>query len=249
MSTAGSSIYGRFGRLSADYDAARRGFPRVALDFIAEHLGSEPLVLDLACGTGISTRQLIARGLKVVGCDIDPMMLRYAVERGGADARFVIARAEGIPFNDGVFDAVACFCGYHWFDPARALPEMMRVLRHDGRIVIANTGGRDSFYDDYRALVARFVPSELPDHRPAYNPKGDFKAQGLRVVAEQRLEDRSTTTPPELHRALQSVATWNLIPEDRLPEAREALLAFCNARADNGTITRDIVHKTLIAAR
>jgi SAM-dependent methyltransferase len=249
MSTAGDRIYGRFGRLSADYDAARREFPRAAVDFIVEHLGSEALVLDLACGTGISTRQLIACGFKVIGCDIDPLMLRYAVAHGGPHARFAIGRAEGIPFKDGMFDAVTCFCGYHWFEPARALPEMMRVLRHDGRIVIANSGHRDSFYDDYRALVARFVPGELPDHRQAYNPKGDFKMQGLRLVAQQRLEDRSVATPDELHRALQSIATWNLIPEDRLPEAREALLEFCNARAVGGTVTREIVHKTLIAAR
>jgi ubiquinone/menaquinone biosynthesis C-methylase UbiE len=247
--TAASHIYGRFGRLSADYDAMRREAPRATVDFIVEHLGGDPLVLDLACGTGISTRQLIARGLEVIGCDIDPLMLRYAVARAVAHSRFVIGRAEAIPFKNGAFGAVTCFCGYHWFDPARALPEMMRVLRGDGRIVIANMRGRDSFYDDYRALVARFVPGELPDHRKTYDPKRDFKAQGLRLLAEHSISNWQTNTPAELHRALQSVATWNLIPDERLPEAREALLEFCNKRADGATITREIVYETLIAAR
>lgn len=248
--TSGKHIYGRFGRLSADYDAMRREAPRATVDFVVEHLGgSDPLVLDLACGTGISTRQLVERGFKVVGCDIDPLMLRYAVARGGAGNRFVIGRAEALPFKDGAFGAVTCFCGYHWFDPARALPEMMRVLRSDGRIVIANMSGRDGFYDDYRALVARFLPGELPDHRKTYDPRRDFKAQGLRLVAEHSVSDRPTNTPAELHRAMQSVAAWNLIPEARLPEAREALLEFCNARAGGATITREVVYETLIAAR
>ena len=122
--------YGRFGRLSAAYDAARRSFPDATVAFVVRHLaGENPLVLDLACGTGIATRQLAEHGFDVIGCDIDPLMLRYAVARGGAGSRFVIGRAEAIPFRDATFDAVATFCGYHWFAPARALPEMTRVLR------------------------------------------------------------------------------------------------------------------------
>jgi SAM-dependent methyltransferase len=254
MSTGGETAedraYGRFGRISAAYDAARREFPSETVAYVIRHLaGNSPFVLDLACGTGISTRQLAAGGVEVIGCDIDPLMLRYAVVRSGAGGRFVIGRAEGIPFKDGAFDAVTCFCGYHWFDPARALPEMARVLRSDGRIAIANMTGRDCFYDDYRGLVARFVPGELPDHRKTYDPKRDFKAQGLRLVAEHSISDWQTNTPAELHRALQSVATWNLIPDERLTEAREALMAFCNARADGAKITREIVYETLIAAR
>ena len=242
--------YGRFGRLSTAYDAARREFPRETVAFVVRHLaGQVPLVLDLACGTGISTRQLAGGGFEVIGCDIDPLMLRYAVARASARDRFVIGRAEAIPFRDGVFDAVTCFCGYHWFEPARALPEMMRVLRASGRVVIVNMSGRDGFYDDYRKLVAQFVPGELPDHRKTYNPRRDLAAHGLRIVAEHSTSDRPTSTASELHQALQSVSVWNLIPEDRMADARDALMEFCSARTRGATIAREIVYETIIAGR
>jgi ubiquinone/menaquinone biosynthesis C-methylase UbiE len=246
---AGDSIYGRFGRLSADYDAARRGSPPATINFVLRQLAGHPLVLDLACGTGTSTRQLAAGGCELVGCDIDPLMLHYAVARALARDRFVIGRAEAIPFGDNVFDAVTCFCGYHWFDPARALPEMLRVLRASGRVVIANLSARDGLYDDYRKLVAQFVPGELPDHRKTYDPRRDLAVHGLRVVAEHSTSDRFISTAPELHQSFQSVSVWNLIPEDRLADASEALMEFCSTRTRGATTPREIVYETIIAGR
>jgi SAM-dependent methyltransferase len=251
LATSGASqAYGRFGRLSAVYDAARRGFPRATVAFVVRHLaGRDPLVLDLACGTGISTRQLAESGFTVIGCDIDPLMVRYAVARGGPGSRFVIARAEAIPFAGGAFDGVTSFCGYHWFEPARALPEMTRVLRPDGRIAITNIKGGDTLYEDFRKLVAQFVGGELPDHRKTYDPKRDFRAHGLRVLEEHSVREQQTATPPELCMQLQSVSVWNLIPEDRLAEARAALAEFCAARANGGMAARVIIYDTIIAAR
>ncbi len=240
--------YGRFGRLSAAYDAARQGFPRATVAFVVRHLaGQNPLVLDLACGTGIASRQLADSGFAVIGCDLDPLMLRYAVARGGKSGRFVIGRAEAIPFKDESFDAVTTFCGYHWFEPERAVPEMARVLRSEGRIAIANMSGRDGFYDDYRRLVATFVPGALPDHRKGYDPRRDLRAHGLRIVDEHTESVRHTNTPAELHRAMQSVSVWNLVPEDRLAEAGDALMAFCIAHGP--TISRAVVYETIIAGR
>jgi ubiquinone/menaquinone biosynthesis C-methylase UbiE len=116
-------VYGRFGRLGAAYDAARREFPRQTIACALRNLpGQDPFVLDLACGTGISTRQLAAGGIKVAGCDIDPLMLSYVTERGGAHIRYAIGRAEAIPFKDAGFDAVTSFYGYHWFDPPAPCP-------------------------------------------------------------------------------------------------------------------------------
>jgi ubiquinone/menaquinone biosynthesis C-methylase UbiE len=243
-------IYGRFGRLSAAYDAARREIPSETVTYVASQLSrAHPFVLDLACGTGISTRQLAGIGVRVVGCDIDPRMVRYATGRGGAGLGYVIGRAEAIPFRDGTFDAVACFRAYHWFDPARALPEMMRVLRPDGRIAIANMKGRDALYNDYRKLVAQFVNAELPDHRKTYDPKRDLAAHGLKVVAEHVEREIQTGTVLDMITQFQSVSVWNLIPEGRLEIALDALTEFCRSRATDGVISRELVYDTIIAAR
>ncbi len=243
-------IYGRFGRLGAAYDAARREFPSRTIACVLRNLpGQDPFVLDLACGTGISTRQLAAGGIKVVGCDIDPLMLRYATDRGGARIRYAIGRAEAIPFKDASFDAVTSFCGYHWFDPARAMPEIARVLRPEGRIAITNIKGGDSLYEDFRKLVTRFVVGELPDHRKGYDPKRDLQVHGLRIVDEHSEREQQIATTAQLCMQLQSISVWNLIPNDRLPAARDALSEFCAARANDGMAARVVVFDTIIAAR
>jgi ubiquinone/menaquinone biosynthesis C-methylase UbiE len=254
MSTGGEigedRAYGRFGRISAAYDAARREFPNETVAYVIRHLaGNSPFVLDLACGTGISTRQLAAGGIEVVGCDVDPRMVRYATGHGGARACYVIGRAESIPFKDATFDAVACFRAYHWFDPARAVPEMMRVLRPDSRIAIANMTGGDGLYDDFRKLVARFVSGELPDHRKTYDPKRDLRAHGLRVIDEHTEREQQTATVADFCAQLQSISVWNLIPEGRLPAALDALNEFCQARANGGVVVRVLVYDTIIATR
>jgi len=241
-------VYGRFGRLSAAYDAARRGAPRATVAFVVQHLAGKQ-VLDLACGTGISSRQLAEEGFDVTGCDTDPLMLRYAIGRGGAHIRYAIGRAEAIPFKGAAFDGVTSFCGYHWFDPASAVPEMMRVLRSSGRIAIVKMSGRDSLYDDYRGLVAQFVPGELPDHRKNYNPRRDFEAHGLRILAEHDESVSESNTADELFQALQTVSAWNLIPEERLAQASDALSAFCIERTGGTAFTRELAYSTIIAGR
>ncbi len=241
--------YGRFDRISAVYDATRREFPSETVAYVIRHLsGDNPFVLDLGCGTGISTRQLAAGGIDVVGCDVDPLMLRYAIGRGGI-TRYVIGKAEAIPFKDATFDAVACFCAYHWFDPTGAVPEMMRVLRPDGRIAIAKMSAGDSLYEEFRRLVAQFVAGELPDHRKTYDPKGDLRAHGMRVIDEHSVREQQATTVADFSAQLQSISAWNLIPESRLPAALDALGEFCKARAKGGTVARALVYDTIIATR
>src|SRR4051794_12362299 len=51
-----------------------------------------------------------------------------------AGARARSGTAESIPLPDVSVDAVVVGQAFHWFDPARALPEMARVLRPGGTV-------------------------------------------------------------------------------------------------------------------
>lgn len=98
-------------------------------------------VLDLGCGDGTLTLELVARGASVIGVDVDPSMVAAAQARG-LDAR----RGDGARFAEVVadqppFDAVFSNAALHWMPDASAVIRQVRtVLRPGGRFV-AEFGG------------------------------------------------------------------------------------------------------------
>ena len=70
-------MYPYFGAQRDAYNTARLGYPKEVMSFIFGVMPKHSKVLDVGCGTGISTRQL-ATYFDVVGCDIDEKMIEVA---------------------------------------------------------------------------------------------------------------------------------------------------------------------------
>jgi ubiquinone/menaquinone biosynthesis C-methylase UbiE len=71
-------------------------------------------ILDLATGTGWTSRAVARSGAKVVGVDIAADLVAAAKARAAADRlaiEYRIGDAEKLPFADGEFDAVISTCG------------------------------------------------------------------------------------------------------------------------------------------
>jgi len=91
-------------------------------------------VLEIACGTGISTSELRAHldpAISIVATDVNPGMLDFARERRGdlAGVRYEVADACGLPFEDESFEAVVCQFGIMFFpDLPAGLAELAREL-------------------------------------------------------------------------------------------------------------------------
>ena len=99
-------------------------------------------VLDVACGPGRNLPLLleaVGPGGRVVGVDISSSMLARARSRA-VDAELLEADiSDGLPFGDGMFDAVVSSFGLSCVPRiSPALDEIMRVLRHDGVIAVAD---------------------------------------------------------------------------------------------------------------
>jgi SAM-dependent methyltransferase len=78
---------------------------------------------------------LVASGARVVGVEpIGAMRAKLVETTPGAEA--VDGTAEELPFDDASVDGVTVAQAFHWFDPTRALPELHRVLRSGGRLVL-----------------------------------------------------------------------------------------------------------------
>jgi len=90
--------------------------------------------LDVACGTGMSTRALADVSDQVVGIDRSPHMLAFAPSL--PNGAYALSEAERVPFAGGSFDAVTVCSGVHWFDQPAFFAECRRVLRVPGLVVL-----------------------------------------------------------------------------------------------------------------
>lgn len=153
-------------------------------------LAAEPgqLVLDVGGGTGRHATALVASGGRVVVFDLSRQMVRHA--RGKALAA-VLGSVLQLPFPDASIDRLLVVDAFHHFalpTPVLAQPaavgELLRVLRHGGRLVVEEP---DITQRPARVIAAmekallmgsRFLaPVELV---------ALFEAQGARTLALER---------------------------------------------------------------
>ncbi len=211
-----------FGTVAAAYARHRPGYPAAALDWALERAPGGD-VLDLGAGTGKLTDALVSRpGVRVVAVDPDPAMLvQFRADHAGVDARE--GTAEQIPLPDAAVDAVVVGTAWHWFDRAKAEPEIARVLRPGG-VLAAMWNGDDDSVEWVRGYQRALHPAELPrvgsteeDARPhdaAFNP-----------AETRRFSNPVQTTIEGL---VETVAThsWALVAD---PADREVSLARMRA--------------------
>jgi SAM-dependent methyltransferase len=120
-----------FGSVATDYDRYRPGPPPQALDWLIPP-GAQA-VLDLAAGTGAVTRQLVGRAARIIAVEPDERM-RAVLAARCPEAEVLAGRGEDIPLPSASVDAVVISAAWHWLDTGRAVPEIARVLRPDGRL-------------------------------------------------------------------------------------------------------------------
>jgi SAM-dependent methyltransferase len=120
-----------FGAEAERYDRARPRYAGALIDRIVASPGRD--VLDVGCGTGISSRQFQAAGCTVLGVDPDARMAGFARQRG--------LEAEVATFEDWdpagrTFDAVVAGMTWHWVDPLAGAAKAAQVLRPGGRLAV-----------------------------------------------------------------------------------------------------------------
>jgi SAM-dependent methyltransferase len=132
-----------FAATAEDYRRHRAGFPASFFDRLAAHgIGhAGQWVVDLGTGTGTLARGFARRGCRVIGLDSAAPMLAQAREidrTAGIEIDYREARAEDTGLPEGSADVVAAGQCWHWFDRRAAAREAARVLRTNGRMLIAH---------------------------------------------------------------------------------------------------------------
>jgi SAM-dependent methyltransferase len=102
-------------------------------------------VLEVGCGTGRITRELIRRGVRVSACDVNALAVESlrASLRPGPQTVIDVADARQLPYNPDSFDAVVfSFNGLDFIYPTadrfRAVAEIARVLRPGGVFIFSS---------------------------------------------------------------------------------------------------------------
>ncbi len=162
-------------------------------------------VLDVACGVGIpslAAAKLVAPEGSLMGVDLAPGMVDLARIRaqrlGLSNISFQEADAEELPFPDESFDAVLCHLGLiHFTDRTKALMEMRRVLKPEGRVALSvwSTPDRTVVIGMVAKTIAELWPSAIVPGAPTWFDFGSsgaietiMREVNFREIASKRID-------------------------------------------------------------
>jgi len=219
---AAGEIKGRvremFGRTAEAYVASETHAKGADLALLLDWAAPKPTdrALDVSTGGGHTALALAPHVARVTASDLTPRMLAAARDfltaQGVANAEYVVADAERLPFLGASFELVTVrIAPHHYADVRLATREMARVLVPGGRlVVIDNIAPADPELDAYvNKWDAWRDPSHVREHTAA-EWRGFLTGAGLRV---ERLETRRKAHP---------FAAW--VERSQMPPAERAAL-------------------------
>jgi ubiquinone/menaquinone biosynthesis C-methylase UbiE len=214
----------QFASVADAYERGRPDYAPAAVGALAAELGlaTGARVLDLAAGTGKLTRALLAAGLDVVAVEPQAAMRERLASAIGPE-RVHDGYAEAIPLAGASVDAVTVADGFHWFDQARALAEIGRVLKPGGGLAVLTTApdwSGASWAHELGTLIARV----RPEHPYFDGPPWQEALRAAGGWTEPREVRVTTSQPADPGRIVDYAASMSWVaglPEDR----REAWLA------------------------
>ncbi|HEX6445827.1 MAG TPA: class I SAM-dependent methyltransferase [Streptosporangiales bacterium] len=184
----------QFGAAAEHYDRFMgRYTPGLAVG-LADAAGVRPgmCVVDVGCGPGGLTRELVARAgaENVAAIDPAPQFVRACRDRNpGADVQ--VGTAEQLPWAAGRFDAaLSCLVIGFMRDPDRGVREMARVTRPGGTVAACMWDVVDgmTMLRTFWTAVGRVDPSSQGERGMAGTRKGDiaerFERAGLEGVVD-----------------------------------------------------------------
>lgn len=129
-----SANAGRFSGFADHYDRFRPSPPDALSELLSKFTrqARPSLVVDLGCGSGLSSRYWSARSAKTIGIDPSGDMLERARSRPAPNVVFFRGFSHATGLGEGCADIVTCFQSLHWMDPFPTFREIARILRPGG---------------------------------------------------------------------------------------------------------------------
>lgn len=220
-------------------------------------------VLDVAAGNGNAALAAARRGCDVVATDYVEALLERARLRADADGLPLVTRvadAEDLPFDDASFDAALSTVGVMFTpNPQRAAGELVRVVRPDGRIGLANWTP-EGFVGQMFKIIGHHVPPPAGVPSPLQWGTDDYLDDLLGT--ECRLDVARRTFAFRYRSAVDFFETlkefygplvkaWSALDEEGRSSLRDELirLADDHNRNEQGALTVDAEYLQVVATR
>lgn len=116
---------------------------------------AEQRVLDIGAGAGHTALAFSPYVQECIGIDATKEMVEiassFAQDKGPGNVRFQLGTAESLPLPDNSFDLITCrYAAHHFSDVRKAVSEVARVLKKDGRfLLVDHYAPEDSILDEF----------------------------------------------------------------------------------------------------
>ena len=109
----------------------------------------QELILDVGCGTGVFSFNILGFGPRITGLDISyPMLKRAELKTKGYPFRAVAADMRFLPFADQCFDRVVSMTALEFIaDGQAAVEDMFRVAKKGGVVVVTTLNSLSPWAD------------------------------------------------------------------------------------------------------
>jgi SAM-dependent methyltransferase len=247
---SGMDPTGRFGDRAEDYRRHRPDYPAAALDAILGGLSNPARLVaaDIGAGTGISARQLAARGVRVLA--VEPNAAMRAAARPHARVKWREGAAEATGLESASVHLVLCAQAFHWFRGPEALAELHRILEPGGRLVLMwnSRDHHDPLTRDYVGAI-HAVNGEHPVERIPFEP-ASIAAAGLFTAPRETYFPHAQTLDREGLIGRAASASYVSCERDSFERLCALLVALWERERDpEGMVTMRYVTEVFTAAR
>ena len=126
-------FYERFLGYADTYDEGRPKLPSKAIEILKTYTDKKiKTIVDIGCGTGLSTEVCTLFADEVIGVEPSIDMLNKARTKENTKMRFIQGYGNKTGLEDESVDIVICSQAFHWMEPESTLKEIYRILKKGG---------------------------------------------------------------------------------------------------------------------
>ena len=190
------------------YDQARPEMPEYPIEIITKYLNKKAgIVVDLGCGSGLSTTAWKDHCEAVIGIEPSDDMFRIANKKTDKAISFKKAFAHETGLSSDCADVAICSQSFHWMNPELTLAEVNRILKAGGIFATvdydwppvckweAEAAHKQLFYkvscleDEHKDLKDAYIRWDKNKHLSNIERSGYFRYQREIVFANRELCD------------------------------------------------------------